>query len=298
MQNSCDLYVIVAVLVQVFVGQLFQCADSSYVLAEIAALTVADSDVLNTLLSRQQCLDDRGSVGDTGRNQCAGQRTVRLTVNGNTHFLVQTGQTVNVLPVADGALHGDILTVRQVVGDAAALIGGEATGEGDLGQQPCIGGAVTDLHGQVDALNDLTALGNTVVDSGEAIHHGSAQTDGLGNAVFCLFITVLTGVGVDGGRQQVCLAVLLQILHQLNVLLHNRHACTGLHEGSAVTLCVQQLLAKLTAFGHGLVVGNCLLNIHILASGPLGQDFLTQLLKLAFGNSFILNVHGTQAPFS
>ena len=61
-QNGGDLNIIVAILLQVLVGQLFQGTDSSDVLNQVAALAVADSDVLNTLLGSQQSLDDSDSV--------------------------------------------------------------------------------------------------------------------------------------------------------------------------------------------------------------------------------------------
>ena len=297
-QNGGDLHVGVAVLLQVLVGQLLQGADGSDILNQVAALAVAHGDVLDALLSGQQCLDDGSGVGDAGGNQGAGQGAVGLTVDGNAHFLVQTGEAVHVLPVTDGALHGNVLAVGQVVGDAAALVGGEAAGVGDLGQQTCVGSAVADLHGQVHGLDDLTALGDAVVDGGEAVHHGAAQADGLGDAVLSLGVAVLTGVRVDGGGQQVGLAVLFQVLHQLDVLFHNGNTGAGLHQGAAGSLGVQQLLAELAAVGHGLVVVNSFLQIHVLAGGPLGQDFLTQGHKFAFSDFLIPNIHAFLTPFS
>ena len=290
-QHRGDHHVVIAVLVQVLFRQLFQSLDGGHVLAQVAALAIANANVFDTLLRGQQRLDDGDGVGDAGGHQGAGQGAVGLPVDGNAHFLIKTGEAVHILPVPDGALHGDVLAVGQVVGNAAALIAGKAAGVGDFGKQPGIGGAVADLNRHIDAFNDLAAVENAVVDSREAIEHGPAQTDGLGNAVFGLLVPVLTGVGVNGGGQQIGLAFLFQKLQQLDMLFQYGNTGTGLNQGTVVPLGVDQLLGEVAVGGHILVIGNGFFQVHILTGGPLGQNFLTLCQKFAFGNLFIFQFH-------
>ena len=297
-QHGGDHHVAVTVLGQVFLGQLLQGADGGHVLHQVAALAVAHGDVLHALLGGQQRLDDGGGVGDAGGNQRAGERAVGLAVDGHAHLLIQAGQAVDVLPVLDGALHGDVLAVGQVVGDAAALVAGEAAGVGDFGQQPGVGGSVAHLHGHVHALDDLAALGNAVVHRREAVEHGAIQAQGLVDAVLRLLVAVLAGVAVDGGGQQVGLAELLQVLEQLDVALHHRHACAGLDQRAAILLGGDQLLGEDAVFGHRLMIADSLLQVDILAGRPLGQYFLTERLKFGVRNLLVLYNHRFQAPFS
>ena len=81
------------------------------------------------------------------RHQGARQRTEGLAVDADAFFLVHADQAVAILPVADRALQRHLLGIGHVVGNAAALIGGEARSHGDLGHQPRIGCAVAHLHG-------------------------------------------------------------------------------------------------------------------------------------------------------
>ena len=273
-------------------------SDGRHVLDQVAALAVAHGDVLHALLRRQQGLDDGRGVGDAGGHQGAGEGAVGLPVDGYAHLLIEARETVHVLPVPDGALHGDVLAVGQVVGDAAALVAGEAAGVGDLGEQPGVRGAVADLEGGVDALDDLTAAGHAVVYRREAVEHGPAQAHGLLDAVLRLLVAVLAGVAVNGGGQQVRLAGVLEVLHELDVLADDRHAGPGLHQGLALRLGGQQLLGEDPVLLHGLVVVHGLLQIHVLPGGPLGQDLLPQAGELVVGNALIFDIHASPAPFS
>ena len=108
----------------------------------------------------------------------------------------------------------------------------------------------------------------------------------------------MAGVAVDGGGQQVGLALVLQILHQLDVLFNDGDAGAGLHQGLAGGLGFQQLGAEAALRGDGLLIGDGLFQIHVLTGVPLGQNFLTQAGKFLIGNSFILKFHSFQAPFS
>ena len=299
MEHGGHMHIAVAALFHIFVGKLLQRADGRHILRQVAALAIAHGDVLDALLCRQQRFDDGHGVGDAGRHQRAGQGAVGLPVDGDAGLLIHTGEPVHILPVPDGLLHGDIFGVGQVIGDAAALIGGKAAGVGDLGEQTGVGGAVADLHGDIQALDELAAGVDAVVHCGEAIEHGAAVFDGLLDAVLRLRIAVLTGVAVDGGGQQICFALVLQIGQQLDVLIQQRNAGAGLDQGDAVLLGVQQLLGENAVFGHGLVIIHGLLEIYIFAGGPRGQDFLPQRLKLILGNAFILNIHLlVSTPFS
>ena len=101
--------VAVAALGEIFVGQLLEGADGGDVLNEVAALAVADGDVLDALLGGEQRLDDGDGVGDAGRDEGAGQRAVGLTVDRDAGLLIDAGQTVDILPVADGLSIGTFL---------------------------------------------------------------------------------------------------------------------------------------------------------------------------------------------
>ena len=150
----------------------------------------------------------------------------------------------------------------------------------------------------MQGLDDLTAGANAVVDSGEAVQHAAAGLDGLLDAVFAFFVAVLAGVRVDGGGQQVSLALVLQIGQQLDVLLQQSDAGAGLDQGLAVLLGVDQLLGEVAVFGHSLVVIDGFLQVDILTGGPLGQNFFTQCVEFALGDLLILDIHLGSAPFS
>ena len=157
---------------------------------------------------------------------------------------------------------------------------------------------MADLDGGMYTLNDLTAADDAVIHRREAVEHGAAQPDGLPDAVLRLLIAVLTGVAVDGGGQEIGLALVLEVLHELDVLGDHRHAGPGLHQGLACRLGRQQLFGENALVGHGLVIGHRLLQVNALTGGPLGQHFLAQPGKLPVGDPLILNIHAVQAPFS
>ena len=297
-QYRGDHHVGIAVLVQVLVRQLLEGADSGHVLDQVAALAIAHGDVLHALLRRQQCLNDGSGMGNAGGHQSAGQGAVGLAVDGHTHLFVQAGQTVHVLPVADGALHGNVLAVGQVIGDAAALVAGETSGIGDLGQQAGVRGAVADLDGGVEALDDLAATGNAVVHRREAVEHGAVQAHGLPDAVLRLLVAVLAGVAVNGGGQQVGLALVLEVLQKLDVLADEGHTRAGLDQSPARLLGVQELFGKDALIRHRLVVIYCFLKVHVLSGGPLGQDFLAQPCELIVRDPLIFQLHISPTPFS
>ena len=211
-QHRRDKHVVIAVLRQIFFRQFLKRADCGDILNQIAALTVSDCDVLHALLRRKQRLNDGGRMGNAGRHKRAGQRSIRLAVDGNAHLFIQPGQPVNILPVGDGRLHRDIFAVGQIVGDAAALIAGEAARIGNFGQKPRIRGTVAHLHRYIDTLHNPPAAVDAVVDGREAVEHGAALFLGGLDALFGLGIAILPGVAVNGSRQQVGLALFLQIL--------------------------------------------------------------------------------------
>ena len=157
---------------------------------------------------------------------------------------------------------------------------------------------MTDLDGGVQRLDDAAAGRYAVVDGGEAVEHGAAVFLGFGDAVLGLGIAVLAGVAVDGGGQQIGLAVVLEIGQQLDVLVHQSHAGAGLDEGLAVFLGLEQLLGEDALLGHVLVIVHGFLEVHVLAGGPLGQDLFAEGLELPFGDALILNIHPGSAPFS
>ena len=237
-------------------------------------------------------------MGDAGGHQSAGQGAEGLTVDGDAVLFVDAGETVNVLPVADGLLDGDVLGVGQVVGDAAAFVAGEAAGVGDLGEETGVGGAVTDLHGDVQVLDDGAAALHTVVDGREAVQQAALSLHGLADAVLGLAMTVLTGVAVNGGGEEVGAAFVLQELQELNVLLDESHAGAGLDQGNALLLGIGKLLAEDLVLGESLVVGKGLFQVNVLTGGPLGEDLRADALKLVLRDALILQFHRSLTPFS
>ena len=298
MQHGGHFYIVIAVFMQVFIGQLLQRLDGCDILHKVAALAIAYGDVLHALLGGEQRLNHSCGVGDARRHEGAGERTVGLAIDRNAHLLIQAGQPVHVLPVADGARHGNVLAIGQVVGDAAALIAGEAAGIGDLGKQPSIRRAMTHLYGHMHALDHLTAFLHAMVDSRETVEHGAVKAQRFVDAVFGFLVAVLAGIAVNGRRQQIRLALILQMPEQLDMAIHNRNACTGLHKGLLVLFGIEQLLGKDALFIHGLMIGDSLVKIDVLAGRPLEKNLCPQGMKLRIRNPFVLNVHRIQAPFS
>ena len=97
--------------------------------------------------------------------------------------------------------------------------------------------------------------------------------DGFLDALLAVVIQVVTGVAVDGGGQQVGMAFLLQKLHQLDVLVDQRHTGTGLDQGYFVLAGLLQLLGKDFGIGQRLVIVHRFLEVDILAGGPGSQNF-------------------------
>ena len=287
-----------AALFEVFVRKLFQRADGRNVLHKVAALAVADGDVLYALLRREQRFDDGDRMGNAGGHEGAGERAVGLAVDGNARFFIEAGQTVHILPVADGALHGDVFCVRQVVGDAAAFIAREAARIGDLGEKARIRSPVAHLDGRIEAVDQLAAAGNAVVDCREAVEHGTAFLEGFADARFRLFVAVLAGVAVDRGGQEIRLALVLQVGEQLDLILDERNARARLDQRYAAVLRVDQLLGEHLLVGQGFVVSDGFLKVYGLAGRPLLQHFFADFVKLLVGDAFILQVHRFQAPSS
>ena len=236
-------------------------------------------------------------MGDAGGHQGAGEGAEGLPVDGNAVLLVQAHQPVHVHPVGHGALQGDALGVGDIVGDAAALIAGKAAGQGDLCQQAGVGGAVAHLHRHLGGLGHLAAAGDAVVDPGEAVEHGLAQPGALPDAQLRFLVAVEAGIGVDGGGQQVGLALVLQVVEQLDVLLDQRHAGPGLDQGIPVFLGQAQLAGKALGFRYGLLVGKGLVQVHSLARGPLAQDHLAQLHEIIHGDLAVANLRHAENSF-
>ena len=237
-------------------------------------------------------------MGDAWRNQSSGQRTVRFPVDADAGFLIDTGESVAVLPVADGLFQLHILGVRNIVGNAAAFIAGETCRIGDFRQQTGIRCAVADLYRCIQFIDDVTACIQTVVDNRQTVEHGFAFADGFLDADFRFLVAVLTGVAVNGGRQQICAALVLQISQQLNVIFYQGNACTRLNQGLPFFFGFNQLLAEDFVFRQILMELHRLIKIHICAGWPLCQNFFLLAVKFIVCQFFILQFHRMLAPFS
>jgi hypothetical protein len=73
MENGGYNDVLIAIFLKILVGELIEHADSRNVLNEVAALTVADGDIANALLSGKKRLNDSNGMGDTCGNEGACQ---------------------------------------------------------------------------------------------------------------------------------------------------------------------------------------------------------------------------------
>ena len=138
---------------------------------------------------------------------------------------------------------------------------------------------MADLDRSLQRFDDPSAALNAVVDCREAVQHGAAFLLGNADAVFAVFIAVLSGIAVDGGGEQVCFACILQVLQQFDVLVDERNARSGLGEGAAFVLGLDQLSAEPSVLGDRLLIFDGFLEIHVLAGGPLGEDFRSDAVK-------------------
>ena len=85
---------------------------------------------------------------------------------------------------------------------------------------------MTNLHRYVNALDNLAAVCYAVINSGEAVEHSSAETDGLGYSVFRFLVSVLSCVAVNGGGKKIGLYFLddsvasyaKEVIERLNVV--------------------------------------------------------------------------------
>ena len=193
------MHLIVAIHLQILAALLPECADSGDILDQVTALTVAHRQVAHTLLCSEECLDDGDGIGDTGGDQSTGEGTEGLTIDIHSALSVETAEAVGILPVLDDLVDGVILGVGDVVGDTSTLVGGEATGDGDLRQKSCVRGPVTYLDRVLDRLGDGAADVYTIVDSGKSVQERAAGLLTLLDTDLSLLVSIETGVAVDGG---------------------------------------------------------------------------------------------------
>ena len=153
------------------------------------------------------------------------------------------------------------------------------------------------LQRRMDALDHAAAAGDTVIDRGEAIEHGAPEPDGFLDAVLRFGIAVLPGVAVDRGGQKVGLAFLLQILHELDMLLDHRHTGARLNERPPRFLGLQKLCRKDTFRREPFLIISGLLQVYVLSRRPLAKDLLPFLHEDAFVQLFVLNFHLSDLPF-
>ena len=306
MENGGDVNVGVAEFCHVFFGQFVQGADCRNVLNLVTQLAVAYGDIFNALFCCCQSFDNCNCVGDTWRNQCAGQRTVRLTVDCNARFFIDTGQAVNVLPISHGLFNRNIFSVWNVIGNTAAFIGGKAACVSDFGQQSCVRCAVSYLKRSVQSFNNLAAAVYAVVYSREAVEERAvvavSHSFFFTADTFCaVFILILTGIGVDCGRQQVCAAFVLKVLKQLDVIFNQTNACAGLYQSNALFFCLIELVRENFMFRQGFLISDCFVQVYFFSGFPGSQDFFTNFIKFVVGPFFIFNInefHLSLTPFS
>ena len=132
MQYRGYRHIFVSVPLQVFLCQLLQHPESRYVLHQISALSIAYGHILHALLGSQHSLYNGNRIGHGGRYQSSRKGTIGLTVNGYARLLINSGQTVHILPVINSSLQRNILGIWNVVGNTAALIAGKASGIADF----------------------------------------------------------------------------------------------------------------------------------------------------------------------
>ena len=298
MEHGCHADIFITVLFEVLVGELLEHADRRHVLHEVSALTVADGDVLHALLGGKKRLDDRDRVRDAGGYERAGQGTVRLAVDGNARFLIDAGQTVDVLPVRNGLFHRNVLGVRQVIGDAAALVACEAARVRDLREQTRVRRAVAHLDRGIQRVDEPAAARNAVVDRRKTVQHGAAFLHRFTDAVLRFLIAVLARVAVDRGGQKVRFALVLQIGQKLDLRVDQRNARARLDQRDPLVLGVDQLFRKDLVSGQRLVELDRFLEIDFRAGRPLLQNFLANGVELVIRDALILYRHLSLTPLS
>ena len=243
---------------------------------------------------------------DTWWNQSTGQRAVWLTVDCNTSLFIDTGQTVNILPVIHGLLNRNIFSIWDVVGDTAAFVGGKAACVSDFGQQSCIWGTMSYLKRSIQSFYYLTAAAYTMVNCWEAVEEwmevAVCHTFFFTTDTFCtVFILVLTGIGVDGGWQQVCFTSILQMFEQFDVVFDQTNTSSWLNQGFALFLCLVELVGENFMFWQGFVVSDCFVQIYFFTGFPGSKNFFTDFVKFVVSQLFIFDInhfHLLPAPFS
>ena len=84
-------------------------------------------------------------------------------------LFVKADQAVAVLPVSDRGFERDFFGVRNVVGNAAAFVGGEACRQRDFAKQSGVRRAMAHLNRFFQCFDDAPAFGQAVVDRRETV---------------------------------------------------------------------------------------------------------------------------------
>ena len=217
--------------------------------------------------------------------------TVWLTVDLYAGFFIDTGQTVNVLPILHGLLDRNVLCIWNVVGDTATFVGGKAACVGDFGQQSCIRCTMSYLKRGIQRFYNLTAALYTMVNCREAVEvwmefaacHALFFTS---DTLSTVFILVLTGIGVDGAWQQVCSAFVLKVFEQLDMVFNQTNTSSWLYQGNAIFFCFVELVGEDFVFRQGFVVSDGLVEVYFLTGFPGSEDLFTNFIKFVVGPFF------------
>ena len=95
----------------------------------------------DALFGGEERFEDRDGMRDAGGNERSGQRSVGLAIDLDARFLIQPGETIDVLPVADRFFERYAFRVGDIIGNPAAFERREPGGVADFRQPSKIGRA-------------------------------------------------------------------------------------------------------------------------------------------------------------
>lgn len=195
---------------QVAGGQEGNGAQGGDVLGEVAALRVGDTDAAHARGGCGDGLQHADGQADGRRDQDGGEGAEQLPVHDHAQAGEFAADVVDLGPGGQRVGEGHVLGVGQVVGDAAALEGGDAAGHGGGEEFARVGGAVPDFQRDGDQFVQFPSALPAVGDQRVAVEGAVVGAQGPGGVLEA----AQPGVRVDGEGEKVGAAFGFQLLEQ------------------------------------------------------------------------------------
>ena len=157
---------------------------------------------------------------------------------------------------------------------------------------------MTNLKWCFESFNYSAAVCNTVVNSREAVEHGTAFFDGFFDTVLCFFKSVLTCVAVDCGWEEVCAAFILEVFQKFDVFINKSNTCTWLDKCDTCFFSSVEFLCKVFVIWDSFLIFYAIFDFEACACWPLVENFFTNFVKMFVGPFFIHYFHLLLTPFS